>query len=176
MKRLSIILIFISLLDSHGQTTGTSGIVLGLNSVSLLDLEGSGGKNLRMEFERSPEAGSPLIAPGSNSTLWVNLTSAVQTAQTRRVTALISGTFPPGFSLLLETSASTTGAGARGTPVSSLVLSSSAQTIINGIGGGYTGTGVGYGFNLKYTLQYTDYGAIREGTTVVSVVYTLTDN
>lgn len=176
MKSLVSILIFISLLDGYGQTTGSSGIVLGLNSVSLLDLEGSGGKSLLMKYVGSPEAGSPLVAPGSNSTLWVNLTSAVQTAQTRRVTAVISGTLPSGFSLLLETSACTTGAGVLGTPVSALVLSSSAQTIINGIGGGYTGTGVGYGFNLKYTLQYTNFAAIRAGTTVVSVVYTLTDN
>lgn len=156
----------------YGQSaTVTSAINMPV--VALMDVEPAG--SISLNFTAPSEAGSILGSSATNSSKWVNISSAVTTGQTRRVTAQISGTVPAGVRLKLATAAVAGGAGARGTPVSLLFLTTSAQTIINGIGGGYTGSGAS-GFNLTYSLDIQTYNQLKSGAYTFSVLYTLSDN
>lgn len=130
-----------------------------------------------MTFQSPTEAGLPVTAPASNSTKWLNLTSAVTSGATRRVSAqVVSGSIPNGVRLKLETAAfAGIGSGTFGSVTSPLYLSTTAQTIINGIGGAFTGNG-NNGYNLKYTLEIQTYSQIQKANASFSILYTLIDN
>ncbi|HEY1054364.1 MAG TPA: hypothetical protein VGE24_04490, partial [Emticicia sp.] len=110
-----------------------------LPAIALLDLNNNSA--ITMAFQSPSEAGSPITAPASNSTKWINLTSAVASGATRRITAqVVSGSVPNGVRLKLETGvASGIGSGTFGSVTSPVYLTTSATTIINGIGGAFTG-------------------------------------
>jgi len=111
----------------------------------------------------------------SNTTKWINFTSAVALGVTRTITAQItSGSIPSGMTLKLTISpVSGAGSGTRGTNVSTINLSSSTQNIITSIGGGYTGKGSGNGYNLTYELVITNYSQLRAGNTSLSITFTI---
>lgn len=161
-----------------GQTQGQTTINLTLPSVALLDIESVASKNLAISFTAPTEAGNAIISPASNSSLWLNFTSSVTVSQTRRVTVQTSGTLPVGVSVTVHANGpSGSGAGARGIAGGVLTLSTGIQNLITGIGGAYTGNGVGNGFQLTYVASPgTNYSALRSGSSVFSVIYTLTDN
>lgn len=163
----------------RAQTTGTATVGFTLPLVGIIDLESSSSKNISLVFSNPAEAGNAVALPATNSFLWLNLTSAVTASQTRRVTAQVSGSIPAGISInLLVTGPSGSGGGgsARGTPVSAITLNNSAQTMINNIGGAYTGNGVNNGFQLNYSATLQNYSQLRSGSGTFTVVYTLTDN
>jgi hypothetical protein len=160
------------------QTTGNASATINLASVALLDIEPAG--TISLNFTPPTEAGAVLGSSSSssiNSTKWINITSAVTTGLTRRVTAQISGgTLPNGVRLSLAVANPVGGAGTRGTPVALSYLTTSAQTIINSIGGAYTTSGSGSGFNLTYALDIQTYSVLKSGTSTFSILYTLVDN
>jgi hypothetical protein len=167
--------LFVCLLPfwSYGQSATVS-VGINLPAVALLDVEPAG--SVALNFTAPSEAGNILGSSSANNSKWINISSAVTTGLTRRVTAQISGTVPAGVRLRLATAPVSGGAGTRGTPVTPLFLSTTAQTIVNGIGGGYTGSGPGFGFNLTYSLDIQTYNLLKSGTYTFSVLYTLADN
>lgn len=179
MRGFIIILLIIWLINPvSGQTEGQTAVSLTLPSVALLDIESLTSKNLAMSFTAPTEAGNAIITPASNSSLWINFTSAVSASLTRRVTVQASGTLPAGVSMTVQANGPAgSGAGTRGVAVGLLTLTSSVQNIITGIGGAYTGNGVSNGFQVTYTASLgTNYSALRSGSAVFTVIYTLTDN
>ncbi|WP_435356572.1 hypothetical protein [Emticicia sp. SJ17W-69] len=159
---------------SQAQTSGTVNVSLSLPSVALLDIEPAGIINLN--FTAPTEAGSVLGSIATNNTKWINISSAVSSGLTRNVTVQISGTQPNGVRLKLQTANASTGAGTRGTASSPIFLTSSPQTIVSGIGGSYTNTGSGNGYNLTYSLDIQTYSLLRSGSYTFSVLFTLVDN
>jgi hypothetical protein len=123
--------------------------------------------------------GTPSIAGGAtilptNTSKWINFTSAVAPSMTRTITAQItSGSVPSGMALKLTISYANGGAGSLGSNVSSINLSTSSQVIISNIGGAYTGQGSGYGYNLSYELVVTDYSQLRAGNTNIGITFTI---
>lgn len=112
----------------------------------------------------------------SDATSYLQYTSTVVSGATRTITAQItSGTVPSGLTLNAEATAS--GATNAGSAVSGGVdLSSTAQTIVSGIGSCATGTGATDGANLTYTLSVDTPSSLVIGSTTLTVTYTLTDD
>ena len=145
------------------------------DEVVFLDLEGP--SSITLTFTAPTEAGNALAVPPVNSSLWLNLTSAVEASETREVTAQVTaGNLPDGVTLNLQvTGPSGAGGGARGSAVPVITLNNSAQTIISGIGGAYTGHGE-HGFQLSYSASIQNYSQLKAGNTTFSVTFTLSDN
>lgn len=174
--RFLLSLIFLLILnDSIGQTSSV-GVSFSLPSVALLDIEPNT-NSINLSLTAPTEAGSMVSNTASNNTKWINFSSAVTPGQTRRVSAQISGVMPNGLNLVLNTSTySGSGAGTLGNRVSPVTLTASSQTIINGIGGAYTGNGASNGYNLTFTLSISNYSQLRSQSSTVSIIYTLIDN
>lgn len=160
----------------NAQSSGSSGITVSLPPVAKTDIEPSG-TTLNFNLVAPAEAGNAVTAPAAISSLWLNLTSAVAPLQTRSMTVSMAGSLLPGISLKVQVAAATSsGAGVKGTPASQVTLNASEQPVITGIGGAYTGNGVGSGFNLTYSVSLDNYSALRSGSSTVTIVYTLADN
>jgi hypothetical protein len=177
MKGLSVIIGSILLWSQivSAQSTSSVSVSITLPSIALLDIEPNNSV-FTLALSNPNEAGDAPNSP-TNSSKWLNFTSAVAPSLTRRVTAQMTGTLPTGVSLRLNTATyAGVGAGTLGTVVSPIYLSASPQTIINGIGGAFTGTGANNGFNLSFTPEISDFSMLRTQSATVSIIYTLTDN
>ncbi|NBA87317.1 hypothetical protein GVN16_16200 [Emticicia sp. CRIBPO] len=175
MRFLLFILLYPAMSLTYGQMSSSVSAGVTLPSVALLDIEPSG--SVSLNFTSPSEAGNILGSSSTNNSKWINITSAVASGVTRKITARISGTAPAGVRLRVSAaSVAGSGAGTRGTPGSALFLTTSDQILINGIGGGYTGTGNTNGFNLTYSLDIQTYNLLKSGAYTFSVVYTLADN
>ncbi len=173
--RLLILLIFCCQ-TVFAQTSASADVSISLPSVALLDVEpNNGGFNLNLTAPT--EAGNPLTTIATNNAKWLNFTSAVTTGATRRISAQLSGSLPSGINLkLVIANYAGVGAGTLGNAVSTLYLSSTQQTVVNNIGGAFTGNGVGNGYNLTYSVEIANYSLLKSQTSTVSILYTLIDN
>ena len=163
-------------------------VVIDIPEVALLDLEAEG--NDGTAFTLAPtaptEAGEALNFENANdSRVWINYSSIIGSASepSRNVAVQItSGTVPAGTELsVVAASAVNTGDGTMGSPTAEVVLSSTAQNIITGIGSAYTGTGYDKGHNLFYALGLSDainsYSQLDfDDSDTVVITYTLSDN
>jgi hypothetical protein len=124
------------------------------------------------------EAGNTVTNTATNSSRWINFTSAVAPNVTRKIAAQISGTVPNGITIRLVTSNFTgvNGGGAVGSSTGTITLSNTSQTIINNIGGGFTGNGTSRGYNLTYSLQINDYSLLKAQSNTLTIIYTMSDN
>ncbi len=124
------------------------------------------------------EAGLPAQGKTDNSK-WLNYTCCLQSGDAdRSITVNIgSGSVPPGLKLSVIASAySGTGNGTFGTSSGTITLSATAQTLISGIRGSYTGNGPNNGHQLTYNLEITDYSKLDfDNSNTIQVVYTIAD-
>ena len=158
--------------------TDSHTITITVPAVSLLDLETADSKNFSAAFVAPTEAGNPITAPANNATLWLNY-SAIQTGTTTKKVAVKASAVLAGLDISLVAAAPAGGAGTLGTPASSITLTAVDQTLISGIGSGYTDTGTSKGCLLTYhfAANTTNYGLIRSGTAAaITVTYTLSDD
>ncbi len=160
--------------------------------IALLDIESGGAdKTVTLAIEAPTQAGKNVnLSNAVNNSLWLNYTSIVNKNSssldnTRKVTAKISeGSIPLGLDLKVQAgTASADGMGNKGSPVGSgIVLNSSDQDIITGIGSCYTGNGNGKGHQLSYSLELknngNDFNLLDNNldNTEITITYTITDN
>lgn len=150
-------------------------IAVTLPIVTLLDIEPAG--TFTLNFTAPTEAGQALTAPAANTTKWVNYTSAIASGGlTRRVTASINQTIP-GININVQAAAASgAGGGTLGTSSGLVTLSTTAATIITGIGGAFTGTGANNGHRLTISLVVSSYANLSARTnTPVIITYTITE-
>lgn len=150
-------------------------VSVSLPVVTLLDVEPTG--TLTLNFTAPTEAGQALTAPTANTTKWVNYTSAIASGGlTRRVTASINQVLP-GISIRIQAAAASgAGGGTLGTSSGLVTLSTTAVTIITGIGGAFTGTGANNGHRLTISLAVNTYANLSARTnTPVVITYTITE-
>jgi hypothetical protein len=96
---------------------------------------------------------------------------------TRRISAQFTGTLPAGVGITLSTANYVgSGAGVLGTAVPIITLSTAPQTIVNSIGGAFTGNGGSTGYNLTFSPILLDYASLRSQSATITVIYTLIDN
>ncbi|WP_205748212.1 hypothetical protein [Dyadobacter bucti] len=148
--------------------------------VALLDLEtSSGSENFTAAFTQPTplEAGEKLTAPTDNATLWLNY-SSIQTASTPKHVDVSASAVIPGINVHVVAGTSATGFGTKGTPTAGFNLTTSAQSLITGIGSAYTVNGPNNGHLLTYSFTALDanYANLRSGSTTIDVTYTLADN
>ena len=131
---------------------------------------------IRMNLLAS-EAGNSMSTKTDAST-YMQLTSIAPEGETRKITAIVSsGSVPAGTQFQLTAGACSTGAGARGTPSSTITLDRSAQKdVVTGIGSCYTGTSSTSGYNLIYTwgVDPASYSQLSATSTVsIMITYTI---
>lgn len=164
--------------------TGSTTFDVDMRPIALMDIETSGSSsNFSISLSAPGEAGQPLGTNPlfTNSENWVNYSSANRDVSSRHIDIQItSGSIPDGLEFRLDIGASGSGNGALGIPsLGTVVLSSTSQSIISGIGGAYTGNGDGSGHQLTFSLHYltSSYQSIVHQTTgPIIITYTLVDD
>jgi hypothetical protein len=157
------------------QTTGNSAVSITLPIVTLMDIEPTG--NITLNFVAPTEAGLSIVNPAVNTTKWINYSSAIAPAGvTRRITASINQLIP-GVSIRVQAAAASgAGGGILGTSSGLVTLTTTASTIISGIGGAYTGNGTNNGHQLTISLIPNTYANLSARTsTPVIITYTITE-
>lgn len=171
--------------NAKAQDTQTDNhqITVVIPSVALLDLETSVSKNFSAAFTQATpfEAGDKITIPAANTDLWLNYSSilaATGLGSTSRRVDVKANALVPGVTISVVAGASATGFGTKGTPAPSVTLTTTDQPIINSIGSAYTVSGPSNGHRLTYSFAALDvnYAALKAGSTVVTVTYTLADN
>ena len=172
LKEYIIYLVF-SLIPSamFPQTT----VPITLPVVTLMDIEPTG--NFTLNFTAPTEAGQAVTVPAANTTKWINYTSAIASGGlTRRITASIN-TLIAGVNIRVQAAAASgAGGGTLGTSSGLVTLSTTATTIITGIGGAFTGNGANNGHMLTISLAVSSYANLSARTnTPVIITYTITE-
>lgn len=145
-----------------------------LPQVALMDIEQA--TSINLDLTKPTEAGNRLTNPANNTTKWLNYTSAVASGGSRSITASINQPIPGVDIKLQAAAASGSGAGTLGTPSSQVTLSTTPTTIISGIGGAYTGNGIGNGHQLTLSVSPNTYTNLNTSNNTVTVTYTITDS
>jgi hypothetical protein len=143
-----------------------------LNTIAAIKVSGG---NITLSVT-APAATGGQPQGATNNACYLQYSSVVSSGQTRTVTAAwgASTTAPSGCALTL-TATPTAGTGTVGTSSGQITLSSSAQTIINGIAGCATGTGATNGAKLTYTLSVTSpTGLVANESKTATITFTLT--
>lgn len=185
MKKLNLLLTagfmaIASMAFAQDALTDNHTVTVGVPEVAILDIEPSASKNISLSFTAPTEAGNSLVAPAANTSLWLNYSSIVASGTVKRTITAEIGAAITGIDLKLTAGAPANGVGDVGTAGSQITLSTTAQTILTGIGSCYTTDGVNNGSNLTYEVALpvstTDYNSIFISSTAVTVTYTITDD
>lgn len=170
-----VVCAFLIFVNATAQTTGNRTVSINLPTVALVDVEPKG--TLTFQFGAPTQAGEKISNPEPNTTKWINYTSAITSnGINRKITAAVNQTIP-GINIRIQAeAASGAGGGTLGTPASQVTLTTNAKTIINGIGGAYTGIGSSNGHKLTITLNTSSYATLQAATnTPVVIIYTITE-
>lgn len=155
----------------------TANIEVNLPSIALLDVEPKGGI-INLKFDQPSEPGKALHNNDSSDIKWLNFTSALPLGSSRHISVqMASEKLSSGYGIILETSSFTgMGAGILGNSVYHVSLSNSPVTIIDNIGGAFTGDGLNNGYKLKFSLIINDYSLLKGGSNIYTIIFTLIDN
>lgn len=157
------------------QTTGNRNVSVTLPVVTLLDVEPAG--TITLNFTAPTEAGRAIVNPTGNTSKWINYTSAIASGGlSRQITVSINQTIPGVDIKIQAATASGAGGGTLGTSTGQLTITTTPVTIINGIGGAYTGTGTNNGHRLTITIapnNYSNLSAVNNSS--VAITYTITE-
>lgn len=164
--------------------TGNTTISLGYAPITIMDLAFPVTSDIDLTIAAPEFAGAPLGASSllfTKSDIWLNYSCANPVVASRHIEVhLTNGSIPDGFELRMDIAAPVGGGGTLGIQnLSTLVLSSSPQTIVSGIGTCFTGDGEGSGHNLTFTFHYlTGLFQDIESQTVndIIITYTLVDD
>ncbi|RLJ30704.1 hypothetical protein CLU97_0087 [Chryseobacterium sp. 7] len=150
-------------------------VTMTLPVVTLMDIEPTG--SFALNFTAPTEAGNAIGNPTPNTSKWINYTSAIAPGGlTRRITASVNKVIA-GVNIRVQAAAATgAGGGTLGTSAGVITLSTTATTIISGIGGAYTGNGSSNGHLLTVSLTTNTYAnLIAQANTAVVITYTITE-
>ncbi len=179
MKKLSFAIITLLALGFHGTFAQTSSSTATVDIPAYAKLGFSGVTSLTMPLLASNTAGSEIVAPTNNSTLWLNYSSITTTAVSTYTIKVKIGAVIPGVNINLTaaTPVMTNGSGAGGTGSASQVITAIDQPIVTGIGSCQTGAGDGSGSNLTYAVSVNKaaYASLVKSTPVVTVTYTMAE-
>ena len=162
-------------LSAQDDGTNNHSLDMGIPEVCLLDTD-AGAISLELT---TTEAGAQIT--GGTGTGYAQVSSIVSAAETRTITASITGV-PAGTGLVVDTDIPTNGSegGVLGTGTTSVALVNGAGAIdlITGIGSCFTGTAASDGYVFSYTWDCAvgSYGSIVATTgSTATVVLTITD-
>lgn len=182
MKKLILITGIVGVLfllnnNVYAQVTSDQELTMGIPEVLLINAVNPSGVTGAVTLELTTTVAGTAIS-GGTGTSYVQLSSIVTSAQTRLMTASVTGV-PAGTTLEVTTSVPENAnyAGTVGTGTSSVELTGDAANIVTGIGSCYTGTAGGDGYQLDFNWDAGvagSYGTIfATGATTATVVLTL---
>ncbi len=165
-------------------------VTLKIPDIALIDIEADGSSDIDLALTAPSEGGMPAqINSSINNNLWLNYSSlynqntSQNNGKTRSISArVVSGAIPSGIILNVQaTAASSDGRGQKGVPgAENVALNNQDQIIIINIGSCYTGTGVGKGHQLSYSIEIDQNNVAlidnAQNDAVVTVGYTISDN
>jgi len=157
------------------QTSDSLGVSLDVRQVAVISASGSMGGGLTLVAP--PEAGAAIAAAESSSTT-LHYTSTVPAGRVRTIQASLSAAPPAGTTLQVQVTPPTgaPAAGACGSSAGLVTLSTSAVTVVTGIGACYTGEGATDGATVYYRLSVGNYSQLKSANAAsLTVTYTLTD-
>jgi hypothetical protein len=166
-------------LNAQDGSTDNHTIGIEIPEVALVDIEPAASKNITMNFTAPTEAGDPIEAPDDNTDLWINVSSIKSTGDPTRTVSVKLTALVPGVDIKVTAAADAgQGAGTLGTPGAQLTLTTSDQSLVTGIGSGYTGNGASSGYNLTYNVSSpdSDYSNLSATSATATVTYTISDN
>ena len=160
------------------QVSGSKNASLLLREVMLVDIAPAGA--ITLSLPSPSEAGNGLTASTINNRKWLNYTCAIATgASTRNITAALNHEIPGMDVQLKASSVQGKYGGITDMATSQITLHTVASTIITGIGGAYTGDGIGNGHQISISIMANkqNYGQIRsQNNTPVQIIYTISSN
>jgi len=173
----TIVLLLILINIGYSQTQMTHNNYITIPEIALLDIEPNT-SDIILEFEAPSEPGTQLVSV-EGTTKWINYTCTQSIAGIpKEITAQIaSSNAIPGLTIELAVSQyNGNGDGTLGTSLGTVNLTTTAQTIISGIGGCYTKTGVNSGHELEYRAIIDDYSIFEiPATPSMDIIYTFTN-
>jgi hypothetical protein len=153
----------------------TNTVSLTVNGSALLAIKT--GTAISLSLSGATEAGGAIQTIAADSTTRLRISSLVNGANTRTISAKISA-LPVGADLILSAQAPTTafasGASVQGTLLSNVTLATTDRPLITGIGTCWSGTTTDAGYAIKYTYKMQDGATVLTGANV-TVTYTLSD-
>ena len=151
-------------------------------NIYVLDVDNNGGTSspgtdvaITLSDPSNPGA-QPTVAYANNDN-YLNYTSVVAASATHKISAKLDKTLA-GVNIRVSASAPTGGYGTMGsTYASNLVLSTTDQTVISGIGSCWTGTGGTDGAAIVYSIVFDDanFAQLLADNPVHTVTYTISD-
>ena len=137
---------------------GIGEVNITIPEVAILDLESTSGTTVNLSINAGNESGTPFdLSQASDSSIWLNYSSVkgrASDAKREIFACFTSGQVPNGLQLRIQALQDAgKGNGVIGTPRNELTLSYTPRKIIKNIGSCYTGTGVGSGHRLVYSLR-----------------------
>ena len=174
--RLLVLVAGVALVFSGGlyaQDTASQSVSMRVNEIVVLDVTA----NPAQLVITAPTNGGDEPQDASDDTTYAQYTSVVASGASRSLTVEWGGTdaAPAGTSLLLTVTPQT--GGNRGTTSGQKTVSSSAETVITGIGSCATGRGASTGAQLGYVLQVDTVTSLVAGETQsATITLTLTDD
>lgn len=168
-------LLLITFFVLSGLFYSQTNVTMTLPVVTLMDIEPTG--SFSLNFTAPTEAGNAIGNPTPNTSKWINYTSAIAPGGlTRRITASVNKVIA-GVNIRVQAAAATgAGGGTLGTSAGIITLSTTATTIISGIGGAYTGNGSNNGHLLTVSLTTNTYAnLVAQANTAVVITYTITE-
>ncbi len=180
MKYKSIVLFIFFLWTVNvcfAQTQSMQNIYFTLPVIALLDIEPNT-NDIILEFDAPSEPGNELTPVGGD-TKWLNYTTTLARGGTpKNITAQVSAsTNISGLTIsIIISSYNGRGRGVFGTSVGTINLSTTAQTIISGIGGCFTNNGANNGHEIEYSASIDDYSVFELPVTRnMDVIYTISN-
>lgn len=159
----------------YAQTTGSKNVSLALSEFALLDIEPNTNV-IAFNFSPPTQAGMPISTPAVNTSKWINYTSAKATATPNRTISAQIDQLIPGITVKVQAATAIGGGGTLGTTTGLQTLNTSAQTIISGIGGAFTGNGTSNGHQLSISTQITTYTQlVQTSNQTITLTYTISN-
>lgn len=155
----------------YAQDTATQSVSMKVNEIVVLDVTGDPAQLIIT----APTLGGDDPQDASDATTYAQYTSVVASEATRSLTVEWGGgdAAPAGTSLLLTV----TPQDGKGITAGQKTVSSTAETVVTGIGSCATGRGASTGAELGYVLQMDTVTSLVAGeTTGATITLTLTDD
>lgn len=177
IKKILLAALVLSISTAYSQAdieTDNHNITLAVPQIALLDIESASGIDISVTLVAPEEAGDPMASQTDNS-LWLNVTSIVNSGASNNISATINQVVAGLDVKVVAATYSGLGNGYWGTPNSEITLNTSDQTLVNGITSGYTGDGAGNGYQLTYTVDpdETAFDDLEASSPSLVVTYTL---
>lgn len=179
MKQLIYIICGLYAISSYGQIPREVVATFDLYQVAMLELYPNN-STVTLNLSSAIEAGEKAAVVTTNNDKWINFSSAVFAGNSRSISIQmeLGQKAPSGINLKLNTVKYLgSGNGELGSVTSvDAILNDQPQTIISGIKGAYTGSGINNGYKLTYSLEIYDYKLLDfNQTATLSITLTFYD-